>query len=238
MARQFPRHGEQPVDHQPLRAGQTGERALRQVALQGLAGAVDGAARQFQHASGLRAFLNRDFHYVVAVLLQGAPALGGKTGERGDRELSGRFERRTEAAVGSAAPHCRRHVGPHDRQDAVVADHLPLLDTVEKRGGGRGSSCDGVHRHRVTLDEIGTGLGAVVGVGPPHAGGRHIRCWNGPRAHEGIPPRHSATFSPTSSPSRTGTIVEMRRGSAAARRLNSRTPRAAGDWSLSSTAAP
>src|SRR5258705_9955434 len=49
---------------------------------------------------------------------------------------------------------------------------------------------------------------------------------------------HAATLTPTSRPSRIGTITHTSRGSSAARRLNARTPPVSGEWSAGSTPAP
>src|SRR6059036_2314846 len=92
----------------------------------------------------------------------------------------------------------------------------------------------------VPLDQIGALAGFYLVSCTPAAGRRRVGRRNGARVDQRVPPGHalSRIFTPTTNPSLTGMIVAASRGSRAANSLKARTPRALGDRSFGSIAAP
>src|SRR6266566_1896644 len=162
-------HDEPFVGAEPLRT------SFAELLLEGDARALDGATRRFESAAGLRDLVLGQIDELEPARFERRAHRQPERSHTGHDAVAPRFVRGAQAPVGAAAADGRRDVRPHDRQHAVVVDHLPELDPIEKADGERrrGALLHRVHGDARVLHRLGPG--DLVDVRPAQARFGHVR---------------------------------------------------------------
>ena len=181
---------EHAVQHQPLVRGQGGEPLLRQAPLEGGSSLLHFDPRGGQRARRLAGVVGRKLEHPHVGGLERPAHARRKPVEPRDRHLFRGFRDRAETAIRPAPADRGGGVGPHDRRDAAVPHHAPLLDTVQKAHGGgrqRPGVVERVHAQLRVLDRVGAR--ELLEVAATQARIRNVGGRHRPRGHDRLDPR-------------------------------------------------
>ncbi len=130
------RIGEHPIHDQPLVGAEPRELPLREAPLECGTRPLHLDPRRRYGAGRLAGVLGGDLDDADRRSLERRPHGCGQVVEPGDGELLCGFSDRAGAAIGPPEADRSGDVRPHDRRDAGVPHHPPLLDAIEKTDGG------------------------------------------------------------------------------------------------------